>query len=84
LLEAHDAEFGVRRRSPDASGPLWFAVRQSCSAVVQDWAEVPASGTSTLGLKSPAALLQVTGAAGVQPSALEAAPTALAASAHQH
>ena len=84
LPDAHYDEFVLRGRTPDAPGPLWFAVRQSCGAVVQDWAEVPASGTSTQGLKSPAALLQVTGAAGVQPSATGSAPTAPTASAHQH
>lgn len=81
LPEAHYDEFVLRGRTPDAPGPLWFAVRQSCGPVVQDWAEVPASGTSTHGLKLPAALLQVTGAAGMQPSSPAAAPNA---SAHQH
>ena len=81
LPDAHYDEFVLRGRTPDAPGPLWFAVRQSCGTAVQDWAEVPVSGSSTQGLKSPAALLQVTGAAGVQPSAPVAAPTAPA---HQH
>lgn len=81
LQDAHYDEFVLRGRTPDAPGPLWFAVRQSCGPVVQDWAEVPASGMSTQGLKLPAALLQVTGAAGMQPSAPAAAPTAPA---HQH
>ena len=83
LPEAHYDEFVLRGRTPDAPGPLWFAVRQNCGSVVQDWAEVPAFGTSTQGLKSPAVLLLVTGAAaaGVQPSAPVAAPTTPA---HQH
>ena len=84
LPEAHYDEFVLRGRTPDAPGALWFAVRQSCGTVVQDWADVPASGTSTQGLKSPAALLQVTGAAGMQPSAPVAAPTAPVAPAHPH
>ena len=84
LPEAHFDEFVLRGRTPDAPGPLWFSVRQSCAEVVQDWSEVPASGTSTQGLKTPAALLQVTGASGLQPSAFGAAPTAAAAPAHQH
>ncbi len=71
LADAHYDEFVLRGQLPDAPGPLWFAVRQSCADMVQDWAEIPASGTSTQGLKLPAALLQVTPAA--TPSA--AAPT---------
>jgi uncharacterized protein YcnI len=81
-------EFLLRGRTPDTPGPLWFAVRQLCDAVVQDWAEVPATGTSTQGMKWPAALLQVTGASvapAVQPSATAATPKATpAAPAHQH
>ena len=84
LPDAHYDEFVLRGRTLDAPGALWFAVRQSCGTVVQDWAEVPASGTSTQGLKLPAALLQVTGAAGVQPSAPVAAPTVQSTPAHQH
>ena len=63
LPDAHYDEFVLRGQLPDTAGPLWFAVRQSCGAVVQDWAEVPASGTVTKGLKLPAPLLQVMDAA---------------------
>lgn len=81
LSEAHYDEFVLRGRTPDAPGPLWFAVRQSCGTVVQDWADVPASGLSTEAMKSPAALLQVTGTASTQAAAPTGIPTA---SDHRH
>ena len=52
-------EFVVRGTTPAKPGPVWFKVLQSCANGANDWAEVPASGTSTKGLKSPAALLEV-------------------------
>lgn len=62
-------EFILRTQLPQQAGPLWFKVRQVCVKSESDWSEQPASGSSTRGLKLPAALLQVT-------------PTAPAA--HQH
>lgn len=53
-------EFVLRGKLPDAAGPLWFKVLQTCESGSIDWSEVPASGTSAKGLKSPAALLEVT------------------------
>ena len=38
---------------------MWFKVLQTCEKGSIDWAEVPASGTSTKGLKTPAALLEI-------------------------
>jgi uncharacterized protein YcnI len=52
-------EFVLRGTAPSKPGPLWFKVVQSCEKSSNDWVEVPASGTSTKGLKSPAALLEV-------------------------
>ena len=52
-------EFVLRGTTPAKPGPVWFKVLQSCAKGANDWAEVPASGTSTKGLKSPAALLEV-------------------------
>ena len=52
-------EFVVRGTTPAKPGAVWFKVLQSCAKGANDWAEVPASGTSTKGLKSPAALLEV-------------------------
>ena len=64
-------EFTVRGQLPAQAGPLWFKVLQTCEVGAIDWAEVPPSGTSTQGLKAPAALLDVR-------AATTAAPT------HQH
>lgn len=52
-------EFVLRGTTPSKPGPLWFKVVQTCEKGSNDWVEVPASGTSTKGLKSPAALLEV-------------------------
>ena len=52
-------EFVLRGTTPDKAGPLWFKVVQSCEKGVNAWVDVPASGNSTKGLKSPAALLDV-------------------------
>ena len=52
-------EFVLLGRLPDAAGPLWFKVLQTCEAGQNDWSQVPASGTSTQGLKTPAVLLDV-------------------------
>jgi uncharacterized protein YcnI len=59
LQNAWYDEFVVRGSLPEQAGPLWFKVRQSCAQGESNWAEVPAEGTSTRGLKLPAALLQV-------------------------
>jgi len=53
------AEFVLRGKLPGTPGPLWFKVLQTCDVGSVDWAEVPASGNSTAGLKSPAARLDV-------------------------
>lgn len=53
------AEFVLRGKVPATPGTLWFKVVQTCDTGVADWAEVPASGNSTAGLKSPAAKLNV-------------------------
>ena len=52
-------EFVLRGITPIKPGPLWFKVVQTCTKGVNAWVEVPATGTSTKGLKSPAALLDV-------------------------
>ncbi|MDT8990820.1 YcnI family protein [Curvibacter sp. APW13] len=49
----------VLRGTPKKAGPLWFKVEQLCEKGSNPWVEVPASGTSTKGLKMPAALLEV-------------------------
>jgi uncharacterized protein YcnI len=60
LPDAQYDEFVLRGQLPATPGPLWFKVQQLCPSGQLDWAEVPASGTSTKGLKSPAVLLNVT------------------------
>jgi periplasmic copper chaperone A len=59
LPDAHYDEFVIRGRVPKEAGPMWFKVFQGCEKGNTDWSEVPASGTSTKGLKSPAALLEI-------------------------
>lgn len=53
------AEFIVRGKLPATPGPLWFKVLQTCDTGSVDWANVPASGTSTAGVDNPAARLDV-------------------------
>ena len=68
LPDAHFDEFTLRVTLPVAAGPLWFGVVQTCGDGQRQgrnaWTQVPASGTSTQGLKTPAALLQVESASG--------------------
>jgi uncharacterized protein YcnI len=52
-------EFILRGITPAKAGAVWFKVVQSCAKGVNTWVEVPASGMSTKGLKSPAALLEL-------------------------
>ena len=59
LQDAWYDEFVLRGNLPGEDGPMWFKVLQTCEKGSIDWAEVPASGTSTKGLKTPAALLEI-------------------------
>ncbi len=59
LPEAHFDEFVLRGGLPAEGGAMWFKVLQTCEKGSNNWSEVPASGTSTRGLKSPAALLEI-------------------------
>ena len=52
-------EFAFMGRLPDTAGPIWVKILQTCESGQNDWAEIPTNGTSTRGLKSPAALLDV-------------------------
>jgi periplasmic copper chaperone A len=52
-------EFVFQVKLPQKTGPLWFKVLQTCEQGKNEWVEVPSSGTSTKGLKQPAALLEV-------------------------
>lgn len=59
LPDGQRGEFTVTGTLPRTAGPLWFKVLQTCEQGSLDWAQVPAEGTSTAGMKTPAALLQV-------------------------
>jgi uncharacterized protein YcnI len=59
LPDAWYDEFVLRGSAPAQAGPLWFRVQQTCDKITLDWSQIPAGGTSTQGLKAPAALLEV-------------------------
>ena len=59
LPDAWYDEFVLRGTLPKTAGALWFKVLQHCTQGQLDWSEIPAKGTSTKGLKAPAALLEV-------------------------
>jgi periplasmic copper chaperone A len=59
LADEHFDEFVVQLQLPETAGPIWFKVLQQCEKGQIEWAEVPAQGLSTKGLKAPAALLEV-------------------------
>jgi len=59
LPSAFYDEFVFRGTTPKRPGPLWFKVLQQCAGSSLAWTQVPATGTSTHGLESPAALLEV-------------------------
>jgi uncharacterized protein YcnI len=59
LLDDQFDEFAFTGRLPNQVGPMWVKVLQICETGQNDWSEIPASGTSIRGLKSPAALLHV-------------------------
>jgi uncharacterized protein YcnI len=52
-------EFVWQTRLPEQAGPVWIKVLQTCVQGQNNWADVPASGTSTKGMKTPAALLNI-------------------------
>ncbi len=59
LADAWYDEFVLRGGLPAEAGPMWFKVLQTCEKGRNDWVQVPASGLSTQGLKTPAALLEI-------------------------
>ncbi|XAH24241.1 YcnI family protein [Xylophilus sp. GW821-FHT01B05] len=85
LPDAWYDEFALQVKLPNTPGPLWFKVLQQCGDTSTDWAEVPATGTVTRGLRRPAALLEVQPAAGAA-AAMPDMPGMAAepAAAHQH
>lgn len=81
-------EFAFLVRLPQEAGAVWLRVLQMCEGGQTDWSEVPATGTSTRGLKAPAALLMITPPAGHEAHASEpakpAVPAAKAPASHPH
>lgn len=63
LADAHFDEFVLRGQLPASAGPLWFKVAQTCETGALDWADLPARGTDTRGMPTPAVLLLVRPAA---------------------
>jgi uncharacterized protein YcnI len=59
LPDAFFDEFVLRGSLPVEAGALWFKVLQTCEQGRLEWTQVPVTGTSTRGLKSPAVLLEV-------------------------
>ncbi|MCV2370525.1 YcnI family copper-binding membrane protein [Roseateles oligotrophus] len=59
LQDAWYDEFVLRGSLPEATGPIWFKLRQSCVKGEWNWAELPAEGESTKGLKAPAVRLML-------------------------
>jgi uncharacterized protein YcnI len=59
LPDAYYDEFVLRGALPAQAGAMWFKVLQTCEKGRTDWAEIPASGSATQGLKTPAALLDI-------------------------
>lgn len=95
LPDAYADEFMLRGKLPESAGPLWFKVLQTCETGRIDWSEVPLPGASAKGLKSPAALLEVSAPARplLNPASAVPAPVTPASSAssrsqdhraHQH
>jgi uncharacterized protein YcnI len=59
LPDAFFDEFVMQMQLPTTPGPIWFKVLQQCEKGEIDWSTIPATGTSTRGIKSPAALLEI-------------------------
>lgn len=52
-------EFSFFTHLPNQPGPVWVNIKQECVKGVNNWADVPTSGTSIKGIKNPAALLEL-------------------------
>jgi uncharacterized protein YcnI len=55
-------EFSFLSRLPEQAGPAWIRVMQQCEVGQNAWMDIPAQGTSTRGMKTPAVLLDITAA----------------------
>ena len=59
LVDGAFDEFAFMTKLPEKPGAKWLRVLQTCEKGQNDWAEIPASGISTKGMKMPAALLNI-------------------------
>lgn len=59
LPDAFYDEFSWMSRLPDQAGPVWIKVLQTCVQGQNNWTDVPTSGASTMGMKTPAVLLNI-------------------------
>ena len=59
LLDSHFDEFAFTLRLPGQPGFHWVNVIQRCEVGETQWTQRPESGTSTKGLKTPAARLEI-------------------------
>jgi periplasmic copper chaperone A len=85
LPDSQYDEFVLRGRVTMPAGAAWFKVTQLCKDGAKEgsnpWTEIPAQGTSTRGMKFPAALLNVT----LPAASTVAAPVAAGAgTVHKH
>jgi copper(I)-binding protein len=53
------ADVTIEFPAPKRPGPVWVKILQRCGSTSANWADVPAQGTSTEGMKTPAALVRV-------------------------
>ncbi len=79
-------EFVLRGRAAMQVGAAWFKVTQLCKDGAKEgsnpWTEIPTQGTSTRGLKYPAALLNVVAPSAVSATSAAAAPATTAPQTH--
>jgi hypothetical protein len=68
LVDGAFDEFAFMTKLPEKSGANWLRVLQTCEKGQNDWAEIPASGISTKGMKMPAALLNIKAEGALVPS----------------
>lgn len=52
-------QFGIMMRLPDAAGPLYFRVTQTCASGAQSWTDIPAPGAAWTSVPHPAPVLNL-------------------------
>ncbi len=89
LKDSEYDEFTLRGRAAMPAGAAWFKVTQLCQEGSKTgsnpWTEIPAQGTSTRGMKYPAALLNVVApATAAAPATSAAKPASDPHAGHKH